>query len=342
MYSFKNDYSEGAHPLVMEALLKTNLEQTTGYGEDEYCDLAKLNIKKYLNNDDVDIHFLVGGTQANLTLIASALKSYQACISVALGHINTHETGAIEATGHKILTADKANGKLEVADIELILSEHQDEHMVQPKMVYISNPTEVGTIYSVDELKELYQCCQANGLYLFVDGARLASALALTKNSVTLADLTRYSDAYYIGGTKCGALFGEAVVIVNDALKKDFRYSIKQRGALMAKGRLLGVQFKALFENDLYFDIGKHSNEMADKIRTALKKHNVEMLVETYSNQIFPILDDRIIKLIANKYEYTYMHKVSETKSCIRLVTSFATIEEKVNEFINDLNSFFE
>lgn len=342
MYSFKNDYSEGAHPKVMEALLKTNLIQTTGYSEDEYCHQARVKMKELMAREDVDIHFLVGGTQANLTVIASILKPYQACISAHTGHINTHETGAIEATGHKVLTAYSQDGKLYIPDIQTILDEHIDEHMVQPKLVYISNPTEVGTVYSKEELKNMYHYCHEQGLYLFVDGARLASALALDEQSMTLKDLAHYSDVFYAGGTKCGALFGEAVVICHDALKPDFRYMMKQRGGMLAKGRLLGIQFATLFEDDLYLTIGKHENEMANRIRTMFIDAKIPFLSDSPTNQLFPILKDTVIEEMAKQYDYTYMQRIDEDHSCIRLVTSFATDEQKVEEYIQYMKKIFE
>ncbi|WP_041137892.1 threonine aldolase family protein [Beduini massiliensis] len=342
MYSFKSDYCEGAHPQVMEALVRTNFEQTTGYSQDDYCEQARQKIKEQLNRDDVDIHFLVGGTQANLTVIASALKPYQACISADTGHINVHETGAVEATGHKVLTIPSDDGKITCQQVQMILDEHTDEHMVQPKMIYISNPTEVGTIYSADELKDLYAFAKANDLYLFVDGARLASALAIKENSMTLEDLSHNSDVFYIGGTKCGALFGEAVVIVNEALKPDFRYMMKQRGGMLAKGRLLGLQFLTLFENNLYYQIGEYENKMAARMRDVFTQYGLTFLADSPSNQLFPILKDSVIEAIGEKYEYTYMQRIDPHHSCIRLVTSFATHEKKVDEFIMDVENLLK
>ena len=232
MYNFASDYLEGAHPQVMEALNKTNFIQTVGYGEDQYCQKAKDKIKAILENENVDIHFLVGGTQTNMIMISSALKDYQAVIAVDSGHINVHETGAVEFTGHKILTKPHQDGKMIPEMIDEIMREHPDEHMVQPKMVYISQTTEYGTYYTLEELKGIYECCQQNNLYLFIDGARLGSALVL-KDAPTLQEMALYSDVFYIGGTKMGALFGECLVIINDELKTDFRYHIKQKGAML-------------------------------------------------------------------------------------------------------------
>lgn len=337
MYSFTNDYSEGAHPKIMEALLKTNLEQCPGYGLDNYCLEATELLKKQLKCENVDVHYLVGGTQTNTTFIASVLKPYQAVISADSGHINVHETGAIEATGHKVLTRPHLNGKLTPTMINDIFSEHTDEHMVQPKMVYISQSTEYGSVYSLQELKDIYQLCQEKKLYLFVDGARLGSALAVP-NTPALEDLAKYSDAFYIGGTKMGALFGECLVIVNDDLKEDFRYNIKQRGGMLAKGRLLGIQFKELFSNDLYLEIGKHENAMADILREGLK--GFAMYVESPTNQVFPILPDILIEQLAKEYSFNIMDKIDETHHCIRLVTSWATSKEAVEEFVEKIQFF--
>lgn len=337
MYSFTNDYSEGAHPQIMEALLKTNFEQCTGYGLDNYCLEATALLKKHLKCENIDVHYLVGGTQTNATFIASALKPYQAVISADSGHINVHETGAIEATGHKVLTRPHLNGKLTPTMINDILNEHLDEHMVQPKMVYISQSTEYGSVYSLEELKEIYQLCKEKKLYLFVDGARLGSALPIP-NTPSLADLAAYSDAFYIGGTKMGALFGECLVIINNDLKEDFRYNIKQRGGMLAKGRLLGIQFKELFSNDLYLEIGKHENMMADILREGLK--DFPMYVESSTNQVFPILPNRLIEQLQKEYSFNIMEQIDENHHCIRLVTSWATSKEAVKEFVEKIHFF--
>ena len=333
MYSFKSDYSEGAHPKVLEALIQTNLEQTVGYGEDDYCNQARRIIKQKVNNENVDVHFLVGGTQANLTVISASLRPYQAVIACDTGHINVHETGAIEATGHKVLVAPSLDGKLTKELIDPIVKAHGDEHMVQPKMVYISNPTELGTVYSKEELKDLYDYCKQRHFYLYIDGARLANALALEKPKVSWQDLAAYSDVFYIGGTKCGALFGEAVVIVNDELKKDFRYMIKQRGGMLAKGRLLGLQFKTLLENDLYEQIGKYQNKMADQMRQVFIEHGLTFLSDSPTNQLFPILKNEVIEKLGHDFDYTFYEQLDDDHACIRLVTSFATTKESIDAF---------
>lgn len=337
MYSFKNDYSEGAHPKIMEALLQTNYEQCEGYGLDKYCFEATGLLKKQVENNNIDVHYLVGGTQTNATFISSVLKPYQAVIAADCGHINVHETGAIEATGHKVLTANHQDGKLTTEMIKSIVNDHTDEHMVQPKLVYISQTTEYGSVYTLDELKAIYSLCKEKELYLFIDGARFGSALAL-KNTPTLKELVRYSDAFYIGGTKMGALFGECLVIVNDDLKLDFRYNMKQRGAMLAKGRLLGIQFRELFSNDLYLEIGKHVNLMADILRVGLQDY--EMYIDSPSNQVFPILPDKLIEELKQNYSFIVLDQVGEYRHCIRLVTSWATQKNDVEKFVKKVRQF--
>ena len=341
MYNFASDYLEGAHPQVLEALCQTNDVQTPGYGQDDYCLSTKELLKKQLKRDDVDIHFLVGGTQTNMIVISSALKPYQAVITVDSGHINTHETGAVEFTGHKILTRPHINGKLTVSMIESILKEHPDEHMVQPKMVYISQTTEYGTYYTLHELKEIYEYCQKHQLYLFVDGARLGSALVLP-DAPQLEDLVKYSDVFYIGGTKMGAMFGECLVIVHDDLKQDFRYHIKQKGAMLAKGRLLGVQFGALFTDGLYHEIGQHENQCADILRKGFMDCGYPMYIDSQSNQLFPIVDKKTYDYICQKYITTFMFDVDENHCCIRLVTSWATTQQACHSFVEYLQQMNE
>lgn len=337
MYSFKNDYSEGAHPNIIEALTKTNFIQSVGYGCDEYCELAKTKIKNRLHCENVDIHFLVGGTQANQTVIASALRPHQAVIAAATGHINVHETGAIEATGHKVLTVETKDGKLTPSQIKEICENHPDEHMVQPKMVYVSNTTELGTLYKKEELRALYECCKELSLLFFLDGARLGSALASLENDILLEDLPNLADVFYIGGTKNGALFGEAVVICNDSLKEDFRYHIKQRGGLLAKGRLLGIQFSELFEDDLYLKLGKHANDMAMEIKNNLILKGYQLKTDSYSNQLFVIFTDDKIKELEKNFLFEKQERVDETHTCVRFVTSWATTEEAVKALIAEL-----
>ena len=337
MYNFKSDYLEGAHPSILNKLMETNTEQTVGYGEDYYCEEAASVIKELINNENADIHFVVGGTQANLLVISSILRPHEAVIAVSSGHINVHETGAIESVGHKILTVKGKDGKLRPCDIEYVLSLHTDCHMVKPKMVFISNSTEIGTLYTLDEIQALSKFCDENNLYLYLDGARLGSALCSEINDVELRHLARYCDIFYIGGTKNGALFGEAIVINNDELKEDFRYLIKQKGAMLAKGRLLGIQFLELFKEDLYFELAAHANEMAMKMKAGLERLGFEFFTESYTNQLFVIIDNDLVKEIEKKYQVTYFEKYDETSSVIRFVTSWNTPESVVDEFLLDM-----
>ncbi len=334
MIFFNNDYSEGCHPLILEKLAATNMEQTPGYGTDRYCDEAAALIKKLCFNENLNVHFLVCGTQTNLTVIAAALRPYQAVISAESGHINVHETGAIEATGHKVIGLPSNDGKITAAQIEKEArsqSETMDaEHTVQPGMVYISNPTEYGTIYSLNELEAIHKVCQAYGLLLFVDGARLGYGLTAKDNDVTMADMARLCDAFYIGGTKVGALFGEAVVISNAAINRDFRYMIKQRGGMLAKGRLLGLQFCALFQDDLYFKIANQANYYAEKIRCTLKELGYGFMVENSTNQLFPILPNAVLDELEKEFVFSQMGKVGVDYRAIRICTSWATTCENV------------
>lgn len=341
MILFNSDYTEGAHPRILESLAKTNLEQTVGYGEDEYCMVAKEAIKKVCECPEADVHFLVGGTQANLTVIASALRSFQGVLCADSGHINVHETGSIEACGHKVLALPSEEGKITAEQVkremELHLNDESKEHTVQPKMVYISHPTEVGTLYTKAELEALHQVCNEYGLYLFMDGARMGYGLMADGTDVTLADVASLCDVFYIGGTKVGALFGEAVVITNPMLKPDFRYCIKQRGGMLAKGRLLGLQFLELFKDGLYFEISKHAIDMAMMLRDGLREKGYEFYMESATNQQFIIVDDEKLAEIRKNYGVTYMHRHSENKSVIRLCTSWATKEENVKAFLEEM-----
>ncbi|KEF37840.1 L-threonine aldolase [Schinkia azotoformans MEV2011] len=337
MYSFKNDYSEGTHPRILQALVETNLEQLEGYGLDRYSLEAAELIKKKIERSDVDIHLLTGGTQTNLTALSAFLRPHEAAIAASVGHINTHETGAIEATGHKIVTVDAADGKLNPSHLRDVLDAHIDEHMVKPKLVYISNSTEIGTIYKKSELEQLRAFCDENNLLLFMDGARLGSALCSKENDVQISDLPWLVDAFYIGGTKNGALLGEALVICHDSLKDDFRFYMKQRGAILAKGRLVGIQFLELFRDDLFFELASHANKMADKLKEELAGAHISFLTDSPSNQIFPILPNAVISELQNKYDFHIWEKVDTENSAIRLVTSWATKEEAVAAFIEDI-----
>lgn len=338
---FQCDYNEGAHPRVMERLAATNIEQTVGYGEDEYCKLAAEKIRAACGDASLAVHFLVGGTQTNMTVIDAALRSHQGVLCAVSGHINVHETGAVESCGHKVLGLPSADGKITAAQVEEAYQAHihndSFEHMVQPKMVYISNPTELGTIYSKAELTALSEVCRRNGLYLFLDGARLGYGLMAPDNDLTLADIASLCDVFYIGGTKVGALFGEAVVIGNEALKQDFRYFIKQKGGMLAKGRLLGVQFDTLFTDNLYFEISKHAIAMAEKLRSAFEKKGYPYLVPNRTNQIFVILPDADLSKLAERYGYCYERRVDDNHSAVRFCTSWATKEENLDALVADV-----
>lgn len=333
MYSFLSDYSEGAHPNILKALIDSNLEQTEGYGLDKYSLAAADVIKKRINCRDTDIQFIPGGTQTNTIAISSFLRPHEAVVSARSGHIEVHETGAIESSGHKILGIETKTGKICPADIKPVLEYHSDEHMVKPRLVYISNTTELGTVYNKKELEDLSGFCRQNGLLLYMDGARLGSALVCSECGLTLGDIAALCDAFYIGGTKNGALLGEALVICSDSLKKDFRYYIKQKGALIAKGRMLGIQFYELFRGDLFFELARHANETAGILRGAIAEQGFAFLSDSPSNQIFPILPDTLVQKLRKEYQFHIWSKTDTQHTCIRLVTSWATPQEEALSF---------
>ena len=337
MYSFRNDYSEGAHPQVLQALADTNGVQTVGYGVDPYCQAAADTIRRLCAVPDAAVHFLVGGTQVNLVTIDAFLQSYEAVIAAQTGHVSTHETGAIEATGHKVCTVESPDGKLTPSLIESVLAQHNGtEHMVLPRLVYISDTTEIGTLYTKAELTALRQCCQAHGLFLYLDGARLGSALTATGNDLTLPDLAALTDGFTIGGTKNGALFGEALVLTHPL--PHYRWHMKQRGAVLAKGRLLGVQFQTLLEDGLYFDLARHANRLALRLRDGIAALGYPFPVDSPSNQQFPVLPNAAVKKLQELgYEFEIDHLVDDGHTCIRLVTSWATPEGAMESFLRDL-----
>jgi threonine aldolase len=340
MYSFKNDYSEGAHPNILNALVESNMEQVEGYGEDQYTKKAIELLKERIGRGDIDIHLFAGGTQTNLTAISAFLRPHEAAIAANTGHILVHETGAIEATGHKVISIETKNGKLNVKGIKSVLEAHTDEHMVKPKLVYISNSTEIGSIYTKNELEQLSEFCRDNNLFLYLDGARLGSALCSEENDLELSDLGNLVDAFYIGGTKNGALVGEALVICKNSLKDDFRFHIKQKGAMLAKGKLLGIQFLELFRDNLYFDLAKHANGMAKLLKDGISEAGYSFFTDSPSNQIFPILPNNIIEKLQKKYSFYIWQKIDEHNTAVRLVTSWATKEEMVLNFNQDLRNF--
>ena len=338
MYNFKNDYSEGAHPRILDKLIETNLIQQLGYGEDDYSKEAKSILKKKIANQQAVIHFLSGGTQTNLLVISFLLRIHEAVISAKTGHISANETGAIEATGHKVITVETSDGKLTPNDISTILREHAlAPHVVKPRIVYISNSTEIGTIYSLAELEALYVCCQHQQLLLYLDGARLGHALTAENNDLTFAAIARYTDVFYIGGTKNGALLGEAVVFNRPELAVDFDYAIKQKGALLAKGRVLSIQFLMLFQDDLYLELALRANSLAMRMAKAIKDKGYSFLTESTTNQIFPILPKSLIEALLINYQFYIWKDIDSDYAAVRLITSWATDEKQVTNFINDI-----
>lgn len=339
MYNFKNDYSEGAHPRILDKLIQTNLVQQAGYGEDEYARQAKEILRDRLQNPNAAIHFVSGGTQTNLLVISFLLRVHEAVISAKTGHIAANETGAIEATGHKVITAETADGKLRPADIENVLKAHMlAPHVVKPKMVYISNSTEIGTIYSLGELEALSKFCHAHDLLLYLDGARLGHALTAKNNDLTMEALGHLTDVFYIGGTKNGALLGEAVIFNRADLAIDFDYAIKQKGAMLAKGRVLSIQFLELFKDNLYFDLAQRANALAARIAKAVSDKGYSFLTESTTNQIFPILPNEVIEHLNQKYQFYIWKSIDSDRAAVRIITSWATDEEMVTAFIEDLN----
>lgn len=341
MIRFESDYTQGAVPEIIDALAKTNMEMTPGYGVDKYCLSAAEKIKAELECENADIHFLVGGTQTNLTFIASVMRPYQAVICADTGHINVHECGSIEACGTKLLQLPSDDGKVKAQEIEKIAAEHFGdpirEHAVQPGLVYISFPTENGTLYSKKELEDIYSVCRKYDLLLYIDGARLGYGLASKDNDLEMKDFPLLCDAFYIGGTKVGALFGEALVITNDRCKRDFRYMMKQKGAMLAKGRLLGIQFDALFTDGLYHKISRHASQLAEKIRSAFETKGIEFLYDSPTNQQFPILTKQQCDFLGKDFAYSDWCRVGE-KFAVRFCTSWATDEKDVDALIKAIN----
>lgn len=341
MIRFECDYSEGAHPRILERLAQTNLEQTPGYGVDEHCRHARELILEACQAPQAEVAFLVGGTQANQTVIASLLRPYQGALCAQTGHINVHETGAIEATGHKVLPLPQKDGKITAAAVEEACAAHwadaTHEHMVQPGMVYLSQPTEVGTLYTRQELEDIRRVCDKYSIPLYIDGARCGYGLGAAENDVTLADLARLAHVFYIGGTKVGALFGEAVVICDPALQRDFRYMIKRQGGMLAKGRLLGIQFETLFTDGLYEQLGRHAVELAGRVRRAFEEKGVEMAYPSHTNQQFPILTQAQREKLGEKYAFSFWEQVDEDRAAVRFCTSWATREEDVDALVADI-----
>lgn len=341
MYYFHNDYNRMCHPAVLNKFNQLQELAMPGYGTDDCCTLAQKLIRKLCKNESLSAHFLVGGTQANLVVIDAALRSHQAAVCAVTGHINVHETGAVEATGHKVIGLPTVDGKITADQIEAVavahLTDGDREHIAQPKLVYISNSTELGTIYYLDELEAISGVCKKYGYYLFLDGARLGYALAASDNDITFADLARLCDVFYIGLTKVGAMFGEAVVISNPAIDEDFRYLMKQRGGMLAKGWLLGIQFEALFEDGLYMQIAAQADQYANQIRAVLEELGYPLFVPGTTNQIFPVLPDAILPKLEKEITFVPMDRVDETHRAVRFCTSWATTQADVDVLCNIL-----
>lgn len=344
MIRFDSDYIEGAHPSILEALLRSNYEQHAGYGCDSYCDRARDIIREHCKDFSLGVQFLVGGTQANVTVIDAFLRSYQGVISADSGHINVHETGAPEATGHKVIALPSKDGRLTVEQIAECYhshwNDHSHEHTVQPGMVYLSCPAENGLIYTKAELAAISEFCHAHGLYLFVDGARLGYGLMSDECDFTLADLARLCDVFYIGGTKVGAMFGEAVVFKDEEMHRSFRYAIKQHGGMLAKGRLLGIQFVELLQGGdecLYFELARHANEQAARIREAFEKKGIPMWIPSRTNMQFPILTKEQQKVLSLKYVPEFWGTYGECRDVVRFCTSWATKSENVDALCRDI-----
>ncbi|KIR01480.1 Low-specificity L-threonine aldolase [Lachnospiraceae bacterium TWA4] len=333
MVNLRNDYSEGVHPLILEALIKSTYEQNFGYGLDSHCQNATELFKQLTENDAIDVHFFSGGTAVNKTVISYALRPWEAVICADTGHINVHETGAIEALGHKVLTAPNEDGKLTPAGIEKVLREHSTEHMVLPAMVYISNSTELGSIYTKKELIALHELCHKYNLYLYLDGARLSNAMASPFNDITFKDLATYTDIFYFGGTKNGAMGAEACIIVNPHLKRDFRFAMKQNGLLAAKGFILGIQFETLCTDNLYLELASHANQMAARLSEFIGNYDYQFLTATVTNQLFPILPNEMANKLAKEVDFEVWGTYDENHTVIRLVTSWATTNEQVEAF---------
>ena len=336
--SFSCDYLEGAHPKILEKLIETNMNQTVGYGLDEYSASAKEKIRKACDAPNADIYFLVGGTQTNATMIDCMLRPYEGVIAATTGHISVHEAGAIEFCGHKVLTLKHTDGKISSYDIDefmkVFLADESNEHMVTPGMIYLSQPTEYGTLYSLKELEDISSICKRYNLKLYIDGARLAYALGAKENDVSLKDLARLCDVFYIGGTKCGALFGEAVVIPKHDYISHVFTIIKQHGALLAKGRIAGIQFDVLFTDELYMKIGKEAVSLANMIREALHNKNYEFAINSPTNQIFLKLTNEQIERLNGKVDLGFWEQLDDGKKVMRIVTSFATTKESVEKLI--------
>lgn len=334
-----DDYSEGAHPRILEALTGTNLSQQAAYGDDDYCEIAKSFLRKHIDGGEMSIHFLPSGTAANLISIASCLRPFEAVIAASSAHIATQEAGAIEATGHHIIRASSTNGKLTAASIQqAVKSNDIFPHTVLPRLVYLSNASELGTVYTKEELAEIAAVCKSFKLLLFMDGARLGTALCSRKANVTLNDIFQLTDLFWIGGTKNGALFGEAIIIKEKDLARTFAYHVKQRGALLAKGRAMGVQFMELFRSNLFFDLATHANQMAERLSSNLQRLQYRLASEVETNLIFVTMPHSVIRGLQARFNFHIWEELEGDCALVRFVTSWATELEQVEAF----NSYIE
>lgn len=338
MYNFRNDYSHGAHPKVMEAVMACNMEGIIGYGQDDYCKKAAEKILKECKAPKAKVEFLIGGTQTNVLAAAAVLRPWESVLCAESGHINGHEVGAIEATGHKLIQLPVgADGKVKPEQIPPVMERHTDEHLTQPRYLYISQATENGTVYTKAELKALAEVCKKYDLFLFADGARLGVALTSEASDVTLADMAKYCDAFYIGGTKNGTMMGEALVMVNEKMHKDFFRIKKQLFGVLAKGWLLGAQFDALFTNDLYWTMGRHANEMAKRLQVGIQAQGWPLMVESPTNQVFPIVPNKVLKKLEKVCAYETWEPQDAEHTIIRFVCNFATKPEDVDGLLREL-----
>ena len=339
MLYFVNDYSEGAHEKVLQHLVDTNMEQLSGYGSDKYCESAKAKIKQACGCEDAEVFLLTGGTQTNQIVIDTVLKPYEGVVAAQTGHVSTHEAGAIEYTGHKVLELPQQNGKICAKDLknmmETFYGDENHEHMVFPGMVYISHPTEYGTLYTKKELKELSEVCREYQLPLYMDGARLIYGLVSRETDVTLGDIAELCDIFYIGGTKAGALCGEAVVFTRNNMPKYFLTHVKQHGALLAKGRLLGVQFDALFTEELYLEAGRNAIETAAVLKAGLKEKGYQFFIDSPTNQQFIVLENSKMEELKKDVQFSFWEKADDTHTVVRFATSWATKMEDVEQLLS-------
>ncbi len=345
MVSFENDYNTGAHPEVLRRLIETNAEPQTGYGADRWCASAAEKLRRACGSPEADVEFIAGGTQCNAVVISALLRDWEGVVAAETGHVAAHEAGAVEYTGHKVLTLPQHEGKLSAAELDAFLNafgaDANNEHMVWPGLVYLSHPTELGTLYSKAELTAVSSVCRKHGIPLYLDGARLACGLMCRASELTLPDLAELCDVFYIGGTKCGALCGEAVVFPRRGRPQHFTNAMKKRGALLAKGRLLGVQFDALFTDDLYFRIGRHEADMAEGLKRVFRERGIPLWLDSPTNQQFVELEDRQLEELGKRIAFSFWEKTDEGHTVIRLVTGWSTTEEDLAALASALDELF-